>query len=160
LKNVKEMPEIKRITVANGAEVVSTHSGDLDFMVNRGKDGLRTVTNIAKSRELANIMCFSVGKLCDKGARVIFEATKCQVQVKGDKNNWVTRITGKRDGSLYKIPIDGPSLNVGRHESLHAAIVARPGKWSVPERLGAPPTTKDINLYHRRLGHCGMATLK
>ena len=155
LSNVSKMEKGCKLHLPNGQVLIAREKGDLDFRVGNGKNDKRTITDVVISEEVARDVLISVARICDKGARVTFDATKCRILKKVGKK-WVVAITAKRKGNLYQFPIDTPE---NYWEDKINMII---NKNEEPKNTDPKKNVSisQLQLLHQRLGHCNVKALK
>ena len=139
-----------KLHLPNG-QVLIAEKGDLDFTVGNGKNDKRTITDVVISEEVTGDVLISVARICDKGARVTFDANKCRILKKVGKK-WVVAITAKRNGNLYQFPIDSPE----KYENETIKLIVN--KKQEPKNIDPKENVSVSQL--QLLGHCNVKALK
>ena len=155
LSNVSKMVRGCKLHLPNGQVLIAREKGDLDFMVGNGKNDKRKITDVVISEEVAGDVLISVARICDKGARVTFDANKCRILKKIGKK-WVVAITAKRNGNLYQFPIDGSEKYENETIKLIVNKKEEPKNVDTKENV----SISQLQLLHQRLGHCNIKALK
>ncbi len=160
LEDIKTMERATRLHLPNGETLIAREKGNLKVVLGEGKADRHEITNVVLSDQIKGDgpILISVAKLCDKGAKVTFDKNKCQVSIKKN-GRWVPKITAKRRGNLYQLPInkfelddDDEQINIITNKETKPDI----DKDMIKKNISIP----ELQLMHQRLGHCNIQALK
>ena len=95
-----------RLHLPNGEKLIAREKGDVKITMGEAKSQQHFIKDVIYTDDVAsNVLLVSVAKVCDKGARVLFDAKECKIQMK-EKKKWKTVIQAKRRGDLYQFPLN------------------------------------------------------
>ena len=140
----------------NGEKLIAREKGDVKITLGEAKSQQHFIKDVIYSEDVSsNVLLVSVAKICDKGARVLFDAKGCKIQMR-EKKQWKTVIQAKRRGDLYQFPLN--KFDTSDEESVNLIInrETEPNEKIKPKRMRLPA----LLLLHQRLGHASPTEIK